>query len=268
MTTTEVDDRIAKLIAEGYTVRIEPCPRRLRVFVGGEVVADTRRAVYLFETRHVPVYYLPVEDVRSDFLEATDHSSRCPFKGDASYWSVVVGDRRIDNAIWGYRHPIDGCPDISGYVAFFWDRVDAWFEEDEEVFVHPRDPYHRVDVLESSRHVEIYAAGEKVADSRRPRLLFETGLPTRYYLPKLDVVMQRLAPSESSTSCPYKGTARYWSIGGGDGALADLAWSYAFPLSGMEKIADLVAFYDEKVDRIVVDGEEQVRPRTQWSPRA
>jgi len=116
--------------------------------------------------------------------------------------------------------------------------------------------------------VEIYAAGEKVADSRRPRLLFETGLPTRYYLPKLDVVMQRLEPSESSTACPYKGTARYWSIGGGDGPLADVAWSYAFPLSGMEKIADMVAFYDEKVDRVVLDGEEQVRPPTQWSPRA
>jgi len=279
MTTTQVDDRIAKLIADGYNVRIEPCPRWLRVFVGGEVIADTTRAVYLFETRHLPVYYLPLEDIRGEFLEATDHSSHCPFKGDANYWSIVVGDRRIENAVWGYRQPIDTCPDISGYVAFFWDQVDAWFEEDEEVFVHPRDPYHRVDVLESSRHVEVYVAGEKVADSRRPRLLFETGLTTRYYLPKLDVDMRRLEPSASSTSCPYKGTARYWSVEGAGGsvgeadgtaagdALTDVAWSYVHPVSGMEKIANLVCFYGEKVDRIVVDGEELPRPRTQWSPK-
>jgi len=276
MTTTETTettatDRIAKLIADGYNVRIEPCARRLRAFVGGEVVVDTTRAVYLFETRHVPVYYLPVDDVRADLLEATTHSSHCPFKGDANYWSIVVGGRRIENAVWGYRQPIATCPDISGYVAFFWDRVDAWFEEDEEVFVHPRDPYHRVDVLESSRHVEVYVAGEKVADSHRPRLLFETGLPTRFYLPKLDVDMARLQPSDSSTACPYKGNASYWSIGdGGSGgdAIADVAWSYVHPLSAVDKIANLVCFYDEKVERVVVDGEVQPRPRTPWSPRS
>jgi len=260
VTTTEVDERIAKLIADGYNVRIEPCPRRLRVVAGGEVIADTTRAVYLYETRHLPVYYLPLEDMRGEFLEATEHSSRCPFKGDASYWSIVVGDRRIENAVWGYRRPIETCPDISGYVAFYWDRVDAWFEEDEEVFVHPRDPYHRVDVLESSRHVEIYVGGRRVADSQRPRLLFETGLPTRYYLPKLDVAMDLLQPSDSITACPYKGTARYWSIGGGEDAIADVAWSYVTPVGGMDKIANLVCFYDEKVERVVVDGVEQPRP--------
>jgi len=268
MTTTETDrtahetDRIAQLIANGYEVRIEPCPRRLRIFFAGEAIVDSIRAVYLFETRHLPVYYVPLDDVRVDFLEGTDHSSRCPFKGDASYWSIAVGDKRSENAIWGYRQPIATCPDISGYVAFFWDRVDAWFEEDEEVFVHPRDPYHRVDVLESSRHVEVFVGGEKMADSTRPRLLFETGLPTRYYLPKLDVAMARLEPSAASTACPYKGTARYWSIGRGDDLIEDVAWSYVSPISGMEKIANLVSFYGEKVDRIVVDGEEQARPRT------
>lgn len=272
MTTTEAttrspDDRIAKLIAQGYGVRIEPCPRRLRIFVDNEVIADSKRAIYLFETKHIPVYYLPLEDILLDLLEPTSHSSHCPFKGDANYWSIVVGDRRIENAVWGYRQPIDTCPDISGYVAFYWDRVDAWFEEDEEVFVHPRDPYHRVDVLESSRHVEVYAGGVKVADSHRPRLLFETGLPTRYYLPKLDVAMHLLRPSPNSTACPYKGSASHWSMGEDAGPLADVAWSYAFPLAGMEKIANLVSFYGERVDRIVVDGEEQARPRTQWSPK-
>jgi len=259
MTTTQ-DERIARLIAEGYGVRIEPCPRRIRAFFGGEAVVDTTRAVYLYETRHLPVYYVPVDDVRADLIEATTHTSRCPFKGDASYWSIVVGDRRSENAIWGYRQPIESCPDISGYVAFFWDGVDAWYEEDEEVFAHPRDPYHRVDVLDSSRHVEIYVGGAKVADSHRPRLLFETDEPTRYYLPKLDVDMARLRLSGSVSASAYLGEARFWSIGeGAEGAIGDVAWSYARPASGAEKVANLVAFADEKVDRVVIDGVEQPR---------
>jgi len=257
---TNEADRIAELIANGYGVRIEPCPRRIRAFFGGEAIVDTTRAVYLFETRHVPVYYVPIDDVRGDLIEPTTHTSRCPFKGEASYWSVVVGDRRSENAIWGYPRPIESCPDISGYVAFFWDRVDAWFEEDEEVVVHPRDPYHRVDVLDSSRHVEIYVGGARVADSRRPRLLFETDKPTRYYLPRLDVDMGRLRPSDSVTVCPYKGEARHWSIGDGEAGVADVAWTYRWPAAGLEKIADLVAFADEKVERVVVDGVEQPRP--------
>jgi len=253
-------DRIAELIANGYGVRIEPCPRRIRAFFGGEAIVDTTGAVYLYETRHLPVYYVPVDDVRADLIEPTTHTSRCPFKGDASYWSIAVGDRRSENAIWGYRQPIESCPDISGYVAFFWDRVDAWFEEDEEVFAHPRDPYHRVDVLDSSRHVEVYAGGVKVADSRRPRLLFETDEPTRYYLPKLDVDMERLQSTGRLSVSAYLGEARYWSIGDGEELAADVAWSYARPAVGAEKIANLVAFADEKVERVVVDGVEQPRP--------
>jgi uncharacterized protein (DUF427 family) len=266
MTTSTQADRIAELIANGYEVRIEPCPRRIRAFFGGEAIVDTTRAVYLFETRHVPVYYVPFDDVRGDLVEPTSHTSRCPFKGEADYLSIVVGARRSENAIWRYREPIESCPDISGHVAFFWDRVDSWFEEDEEVFVHARDPYHRVDVLDSSRHVEVYVAGQKVADSRRPRLAFETGLPTRYYLPKLDVDMGRLQPSDHATTSPYLGAARWWSIGPaqdrtGDDETSDVAWTYAQPVSGAEKLANLVAFAEDKVERIVVDGEDQPLPR-------
>ena len=137
MTTTQ-DERIAKLIANGYGVRVEPCPHRVRAVVAGEAVADSTRALYLYETRHAPVWYVPIEDVRGDLLEATDHTSRCPFKGDARYWSIVVGGERRENAVWGYPEPIETCPDISRHVAFFWDRVDAWYEDDEQVeYIHP-----------------------------------------------------------------------------------------------------------------------------------
>jgi len=170
-------------------VRIEPNHRRLRVLVDGVVIADTIESIYLFETGHLPVYYLPKNDIRFDLLEHTDRSTHCPYKGDAEYWSIVVGDRRIDDAVWSYPSPLPGAPDLSAYAAFYWNRVDNWFEEDEEVFVHARDPYKRVDALASSRHVEVHVNGETVADTTQPTLLFETGLPTRYYIPKIDVRM-------------------------------------------------------------------------------
>jgi uncharacterized protein (DUF427 family) len=267
MPTTEAE-RVAQLIASGYGVRVEPCPRRLRVVFAGEVIADTTRALYLFETRHAPVYYFPLDDLRSDLLEPTTHTTRCPFKGDAVYWSIVTDGRRSENALWGYPAPIESCPDIARYAAFFWDRVDAWFEEDEEVFVGPRDPYHRVDVLDSSRHVEVYVAGQRVADSRRPKVLFETNLPARYYLPKLDVDLGLLQPSATRTACPYKGEAAHWSMSTGDREIADVAWTYAHPIGGMEKIANLVCFYDDKVDRVVVDGQDQPRPKARPDRRS
>lgn len=144
-----------------HGVAIEDSPRRVRVVVQNEVIADSRRVKLLHETRHLPVYYFPLADLRQDLLIPTAHTTRCPYKGEARYWSVQVGDRLIENAVWNYPHPIAGCPAISDLAAFYWDKMDAWYEEDEQVFKHPRDPYHRIDVLESSRHVEV-VANEKV----------------------------------------------------------------------------------------------------------
>ena len=255
-------------------VRIEPNPRRIRAFVNGVAVADSTRSVYLFEQGHQPIYYLPAEDVRFDLLTATDHTTHCPRKGDASYWSITVGDRTVQNAVWGYPHPIAGCPDISGYVAFYWNRIDNWFEEDDEVFVHARDPYKRVDVLQSSRHVQVQIDGVTVADTHRPRLLFETGLPTRYYIPKLDVRQDLLRPSSTTTRCPYKGVAEYFSVGLPDGPddhhgagneVRDIAWVYPAPIPEIPKIENHLAFFNEKVD-IIVDGVPLARPtKTPWS---
>jgi uncharacterized protein (DUF427 family) len=246
-------------------VRLEPNHRRVRVLVDGVVVADTIRSIYLFEIGHLPLYYFPKDDVRFDLMEHTDRSTHCPHKGDAEYWSIVVGDRRIENAVWGYPVPIEGAPDLSGYVAFYWNKVDNWFEEDEEVYVHARDPYKRVDALRSSRHVEIRISGETIADTTHPILLFETGLPTRYYIPKLDVRVDLLRPSAMTTACPYKGIASYFSVEvPGAGIVENIAWVYPNPIQQIPTIENHLSFFNEHVD-IVVDGHMQERPTTAWS---
>jgi len=247
-----------------HRVWTEPNDRRVRVYVADEVVADSTRTIYLFETGHLPVYYFPRSDIRFDLLEPAGHHTHCPYEGDASYYSVVVGHRRVENAVWAYPQPLPSVPEIADYAAFYWDLADAWYEEDDEVFRHPRDPYHRVDVLHSSRHVQVSIADVLVADSHRPRLLFETGLPARYYLPRLDVRQDLLIPSATRTRCPYKGEGSYWSVDTGGTQLDDVAWGYPAPIPEASKIESLLAFYNERVD-ILVDGVLQERPATTWS---
>jgi uncharacterized protein (DUF427 family) len=251
-------------VLQPHTLYFEDSPRRVQVILGGETVADSKRAKLLHETGHLPVYYFPKEDVRMDLLEESDHTTHCPFKGDASYWSVKVGDRISENAVWGYPEPIDSAAPLAGYLAFYWRMMDHWYEEDEEVFVHPRDPYHRVDILESSRHVKVRVNGEAVAETRRPKVLFETGLPPRYYIPPEDVREEVLLQSEKITRCPYKGIASYRSVEAGGERVEDLVWYYQQPIPEAAKIKGLLAFFNEHVD-LEVDGEEQERPKTQWS---
>jgi uncharacterized protein (DUF427 family) len=247
-----------------HVLYLEESPKRVRGMFGGEVVADSRHTKLLHEAGLLPVYYFPMEDVRTDLLEESDHTTHCPFKGDASYWSVKAGDRVAENAVWGYPEPIDSCPPISGHVAFYWNKMDAWYEEEEQVFVHPKDPYHRVDVLDSSRHVRVTLNGEVVAETDRPVVLFETGLPPRYYIPPEDVRGEALVESEKTTQCQYKGVASYYSVEAGGGREDDLVWYYPEPLPEVSKIGGRLCFFNEKVD-LQVDGEAQERPRTQWS---
>jgi uncharacterized protein (DUF427 family) len=228
---------------EGHWVDTEPSPRHVRAVVGGVVVADSKRVLLLRERGHTGVYYFPMDDVRTDLLERSERSSHCPYKGDASYWSLSVDGRRVEDAVWAYEDPLPERTDIKGYVAFYWDKLDHWFEEDEEVFVHPRDPHHRV------------------AESTKPVLVFETGLPVRYYLPKLDVRLDLLTPTETVTRCPYKGQARYWSISN----VEDAAWSYTYPLPAMGSLGAHIAFFQERVDELWVDGEQVERTQTRWS---
>jgi uncharacterized protein (DUF427 family) len=244
-------------------IQVEPSPRWVRAVVGGVAVANSKQVLTV--TMGLPVYYFPRADVRADLLEPSDRKGSHAILGERSFYHLRVGDRLIEDAAWGFQAPPPDAPELGEHVAFYWNRLDHWYEEDDEVFVHPRDPHHRVDVLNSSRHVRVIVGGEAVADSHRPRLLFETGLPTRYYLPRLDVRMDLLTQSDTVTQCPYKGQTVHYDLAVGDRALRDVAWSYPFPIPECPKIENLVCFYDERVDAIEVDGESQPKPQTPWS---
>jgi uncharacterized protein (DUF427 family) len=242
----------------------DPVPHRIRALFGGETVVDSTKAKLLHETKHLPVYYFPEADVRRDLLVPSDKTSHCPHKGDARYWSIRAGGRTAADAVWAYPEPIESAAFLAGHVALYWDRVDEWFAEDEQLFGHPRDPYSRIDVYRTSRRVRVLLDGEVIADSVRTKSLFETGLPTRFYFPPEDVRLDRLEPSPKRTRCAYKGSASYWHVRVGDELHDDLAWTYSTPQHDAEPVRDLIAFFDERVD-LELDGEVQERPQTQWS---
>lgn len=240
----------------GHVLYFEDSPRRVRVVFRGETVADSRRVKLLHETGTPAVYYFPEEDVRTDLLRASPTRVDSSHKGTATYWSLVVGDVEATDAVWSYQHPAHTAPWLAGYLAFVWDKVDAWFEEDERVFLEPRDPYHRIDALRSSRRVRLSWDGEWLASSLRPTLVFETGARTRYYLPPEDVHTDVLVQSPTLSRCQYKGLASYWSIKVGDLLVPDLVWTYLDPSPEAAKIAGLLCFRHEHVRlRLEVDGE-------------
>jgi uncharacterized protein (DUF427 family) len=248
----------------GRALYLDPSPKRIRVVVNDQTIADSRRVMMLHESGHQPVYYFPPEDVRSDVLEDSDRHTHCPKKGDASYYTIRVGDHVVDAGAWYYPEPIAGAPQITNLIAFYWNRMDHWFEEDVEVFGHPRDPYHRIDVRRSDRLVRVSLDGALLAESTRAHALFESNLPTRWYLPLEDVVAE-LEPSEKTTICPYKGTASYHSIRLPSGELAaDLVWTYQEPFTEASDIKGLLCFFNERVD-LELDGELQERPASPWS---
>ena len=237
--------------------QFEPTGRWLRVIFNRVTIADSKRAMLTMESRGELDYYFPIEDVRMDLLEESTYVEKSGYRGARKFWHVKVGDRMAENAAWTYE-PKESRPDFTGYLAFKWKAMDHWFEEEEEVFLHPRHPYHRVDTLPSSRHVEVLVDGVKVADTTRPFLLFETGLPTRYYLPEEDVQKEYLLSSTTHSVCPYKGQARYYSVKVNGNVLQDAAWHYPDPIPEAPKLKGLVAFWPEK-DRnriqILVDGQ-------------
>jgi uncharacterized protein (DUF427 family) len=253
------------MTAEVRPIRFEPTAKRVRVLLGGELVADTRHALLVWEIPYYPAYYIPAADIRAELIPA-DATAGAPTAGPEfgrpEVLTVTTAAASAVNA--ARRYPDSAAAELRDYVRFDWNAMGEWLEEDEPVYVHPRNPYSRVDILASSRHVRIEIDGVAVADSRSPRILFETGLPPRYYLPLSDVRLDLLRPSGTQTSCPYKGTASYWSVDTGSGPHRDIVWIYRTPLPESQKIAGLACFYNEKVD-IFVDGEHQARPHTHFS---
>ncbi|HZC41421.1 MAG TPA: DUF427 domain-containing protein [Streptosporangiaceae bacterium] len=242
-------------------IRIEQSRKRVRAYLNGALVADTTRPFLVWERPYYPTYYLPAADIRAELVPAgqTGHS---PSRGDAEILDVKTPAGSAEAA--ASRYPDSPLAPLRDLVRLEWAAMTEWLEEDEPVYTHPRDPYKRLDILASSRHVRVEVDGVTVADSRQPRILFETGLPPRYYLPLTDVRLDLLRPSDTRTHCPYKGTAGYWSVDTGQQVHPDLAWIYRAPLPESQKIAGLACFYDERVD-VYLDGERQQRPHTQFS---
>jgi uncharacterized protein (DUF427 family) len=242
-------------------IRIEPSAKRVRTYLGGEPVADTTRPLLVWEVPFYPTYYFPAADVRIELLEADGRVARSESLGEGTTFTVSAGSKKAPAAALRYEHsPVE---ELREMIRFEWRAMDAWFEEDEEVFTHARDPHTRIDILASSRDVRVEVDGVTVAQSASPRLLFETGLPVRYYLPKPHVRLDLLELSETVTHCPYKGQAESWSVRIGEHIYENLAWSYPAPLSESQKIAGMIAFYDEKID-LFVDGARQARPSTKF----
>jgi uncharacterized protein (DUF427 family) len=243
------------------SVKIVPGLKRVRVYLGGELVADTRTPFLVWESPYYPTYYLPESDVHASLVPSgeTKHS---PSRGDGEVLHVKVGTATAEHA--AVRYPGSPLEKLRGLVRLDWNSMSEWLEEDEPVYTHPRDPYKRVDILASSRHVRVEVDGVTVGESRQPRILFETGLPPRHYIPLTDVRLDLLRPSDTVSHCPYKGTASYWSVDTGQAVHPDIVWIYRAPLPESQKIAGLACFYDEKVD-VYLDGELQGRPATPFS---
>jgi uncharacterized protein (DUF427 family) len=255
MATTEATGRAGR-------VRVEQGAKRVRAYLGGELVADTTQPRLVWEVPYYPAYYVPAQDVRTDLLVATATVTHSPSRGDAQHFTIKAGGKAAEDA--ALRYADSPITELRGLIRLDWDAMDGWFEEDEEVYTHPRDPYTRVDILASSRRVRVELDGVVLAESTNARVLFETGLPPRWYLPKPDVRMDLLVPTGTVSHCPYKGQAQYWSAHPGDRLVPDLAWSYRTPLPESQKIAGLVAFYNERVD-LFIDDRLQQRPVTKFS---
>ncbi len=241
--------------------RIEPVPRRIRGVLGGQTVVDTVGALYVWEWANYPQFYLPVADLAPGVLVDEDHRQQTR-RGPAEVHGLRVGEEYRPGAAKVFSDST--LPRLNGMVHIAWAALDTWYEEDEQVFVHPRNPYVRVDAMRSSRHIRVELEGVLLAESTSPVLLFETGLPTRYYLDRTEVDFAHLQPTATVTQCPYKGiTSEYWSVLLGDRLVPDLAWAYDFPLRSVSQIEGLIAFYNEKVD-ITLDGVALPRPTTHF----
>ncbi|GAB5470952.1 MAG: DUF427 domain-containing protein [Rhodospirillales bacterium] len=238
--------------SERGSLRIVEDGRRFRVVFADETLADSVAARLLCEAGLHPVIYFPPDDVRQDALIASAKRSSCPFKGEARYWSVALAGRRAEDSVWSYPTPKAGAERLAGYQAFAWRAMESFWEEEQQLLAHPRNPFVRIDTLASRRRIQVRGGGKVLADSRAGVLLLETDLPLRCYLPRADVDLASLIASETRSVCPYKGVAEYFSLRTERGITADIAWSYPTPFVEVAAIKDHICFYPERVDTIAL----------------
>ncbi len=244
---------------------VEPSPRWIRGVLAEEIVIDSRDARVVYEQGRLPIYFFRREQVRTDLLNESEHRTGSAILGEARWFDLQAGETIAEKAAWSFEEPPPGAEVMAGLIAFDWNALDHWYEEDEELIVHLRDPYHRIDVMPTSRQLRISLDGEPLAETNRATVLFETGLPPRWYIPRADVREELLARSDHRTGCAYKGFASYFSARIRDHEERDLVWTYPDPRHEVESIGGFLCFFDERVDT-EIDGELQERPLTPWSP--
>jgi uncharacterized protein (DUF427 family) len=238
-------------------LEVLPCAKRVRVVFAGQVIADSRKVLIMRGQGMLPVYYFPRTDVKPEHLRSSQEVTEHARAGRTEQFSLTAGDRHAQNAAWSFPQPADpALAPLKDHIAFAWKAMDAWFEEDEEVYVHARDPHVRIDTLACSAHIQVILAGTVIADSHRPLMLVETNHPVRYYLPADDVRLDLLTFSPRTTRCPYKGIASYWSAEIDGKTYENIAWFYRDPIPEIPRIKDLIAFYPDAVDAILRDGEK------------
>ncbi|SRR6266581_3950396 len=240
--------------APEHILYLEPVPKRIRGMLDGEMIADTRRGKMLHETGAFIQWYIPLSDVRADVLEPSDWHTSDLYKGEASYYTIRVGDRVETDAAWRYPRPPEDMSQLARLIAFAFDRLDAWFEEDEQIVGHPRDPYHRFDCRRTSEHVQVRVGGELIAETRRAIKLFETSNPPRYYIPFDDVKPDCLTPSARRGFCPYKGKEAYYTVHAGDATVSDGAWTVYDPFGEAIVVVGHVSFWGMGIE-VVADGQ-------------
>lgn len=240
--------------APEHILYLEDVPKRIRGMLAGEMVVDTRRGKMLHETGTLIQWYLPRDDVRTDLLQEGGRQTNDPSKGETSHYTLRVGDRVEEDAAWSHTKPPADMPQLAELIAFDFDRLDAWFEEDEQIFGHPRDPYHRCDYRRTSEHVEVRVGGETVAETRRAVKLFETSIPPRYYIPFDDVKPDCLAPSATRGICPYKGRQAYYTVHAGDTTVTDGVWIIYEPFGEAIAVVGYASFWGEGTE-VLADGQ-------------
>ena len=228
----------------------EPLRRRLRAELGGRTVVQSDDAVLLFEPGRYPVAYFPRADVAGGALRPTDHRTHHPDLGDTAWFEVVGGTRRAARAAWQHVALPDHAATLTDMVALAWRAMDGFYEDDERILGHAADPYHRIDIRRTSRHLVVRAGDQVIADTSSPLVLYESGFAPRWYVPRADVVADALTPVDLQTFCPYKGIASYYDIDDARHA----AWSYRAPFDSMAPIGDLVSFEPDRV-QVTLDGD-------------
>jgi uncharacterized protein (DUF427 family) len=227
----------------------EPLRRRMRVRFGGNWIADSEDVVLLHEPGRYPVAYFPLSDITADVLQPSDHTTRHRDLGLSSWYTVRSGEHSRPRAAWQHSELPGYASELKGRIAFAWRAMDAFYEEDERIVGHAADPYHRIDIRQTSRHLVVRHGDQVIADTTRPLALYESGFAPRWYLPRADVDQAALTPAEGQTFCPYKGLCSYYDIGDAHRS----AWSYEDAWTEVRRVSGLVSFEPDKIE-VYLDG--------------